>query len=192
MNTRRIRAVLFPACAWLCLGCAGMSHRPAVPQAQAPALTHSQLVEVAGALDQRGDVVRAEQYWTLALAQGARGQVVLPKLMAAFVRDRQYRLALEYANGQLRKHPNDDKLRLLTGAIHEAVGNYPAAAEHYQTVLRRKPQRAEVHYLLAEVLLKGGAERTLADRHYRAYLELEPSGAYAERAQASLLKEVVR
>jgi tetratricopeptide (TPR) repeat protein len=157
---------------------------------EAPALTESQLVEVAGALDQRGDVVRAEQYWTLALAQGAHTKLVLPKLMAAFVRDRQYRLALQYASEHLRRHPNDDKLRLLSGTIYEAVGDYPSAVRQYQAVLQQLPLRADVHYLLAEVLLRGGAERAQADLHYRKYLELDPQGLYAERAQASLLKEV--
>jgi len=173
------------------VGCATLQRPPATPQREAAPLTQSQLIEVASALDQRGDLVRAEQYWTLALAQGAQPKHVLPPLMAACLRDRQYRLALQYGNDQLRRHPNDDKLRLLTGTLHEAVGDYPAAVEQYQAVLQQQPTRADVHYLLAQALQKGGAHAQ-ADLHYRKYIELEPNGAYAERAQASLLKEMTQ
>lgn len=171
-------------------GCAAAQQVPTTPQPEKPPLTETQLVAVAGALDQRGDVVRAEQYWTLALSQGAQAKAVLPKLMAAFVRDRQYRLALQYASEHLRKHPSDTKLRLLTGAIYEAVGDYAAAVQNYELVLGQEPRRADVHFVLAEVLRSSGADRARADLHYRKYLELAPHGPYAERAEATLLKEV--
>lgn len=187
MTLRLAAAVALAAVA---SGCAAAPPKATTPQREKPALTDSQLVEVAGALDQRGDVVRAEQYWTLALAQGAQAKLVLPKLMAAFVRDRQYRLALQYASEHLRKHPSDAKLRLLAGAIYEAVGNYPAAVQNYETVLSQEPERSEVHFFLAEALRSSGGDRARADLHYRKYLELEPHGTYAERAEATLLKEV--
>lgn len=184
-----IRTTILLTC--LCAGCASLARPPATAESGAAPLTQNQLIEVAGALDQRGDLVRAEQYWTLALAQGAQPKLVLPPLMAACLRDRQYRLALQYGNDQLRRHPNDDRLRLLAGTLHEAVGDYPAAVQHYQTVLQQQPERADVHYLLAQALSKGGAHAQ-ADLHYRKYIELEPNGAYAERAQASLLKEMTQ
>ena len=176
---------------FICLGfgCANLQRPPLTTQPEPAPLTQNQLIEVAGALDQRGDLVRAEQYWTLALAQGAEAKHVLPPLMAACLRDRQYRLALQYGTDQLRRQPNDRELRMLTGTLHEAVGDYPAAVQAYQTVLQQQPDRADVHYLLAQALTKGGAHAE-ADLHYRKYIELDPNGAYAERAQASLLKEM--
>jgi tetratricopeptide (TPR) repeat protein len=173
--------------------CAGMQHqtRSAHDEAAEP-LTQGQLTEVAGVLDTRGDVVRAEQYWRLALEQGADAETVLPKLLGAFVRDRQYRLALQHAQEYLRAHPNAYTLRLLAGAIYEAVGNYPAAIEQYQIVAERRAERADVHYVLGAALLKQGTDRMEADACFRRYLELAPEGRYAERAQASLLKEMVQ
>ena len=170
--------------------CAGIQHpREAETEEPSATLTKGQLTEIASVLDKRGDVVRAEQYWRLALDQGADAETVLPQLIAAFVRDRQYRLALQLAQDSLRAHPNAHALRLLTGAIYEAVGNDSAAVEQYQIVVDHHGDRAEVHYLLGAALLKQGVSRSEADACFRRYLELAPAGRYAERARALLLKE---
>jgi tetratricopeptide (TPR) repeat protein len=170
--------------------CAGTQHDPrSANDESSESLTKGQLTEVATVLEKRGDVVRAEQYWRLALEEGAEAETVLPQLIAAFVRDRQYRLALQLAENYLRVHPNAHTLRLLTGALHEAVGNYSAAVEQYQMVAEQQGQSAEVHYVLGAALLKQGISRTEADTCFRKYLDLAPSGRYAERAQAMLLKE---
>lgn len=176
----------------LSAACAGTQPRSTTAEDETPPLTEGQLTAVADVLDQRGDVVRAEQYWRLALEQGADANTVLPQLLAAFVRDKQYRLALQHAKEYLRLNPNADGLRLLTGTIYEAVGNYSAAVEQYQIVAARRQAHADVHYVLAEALQKQGSSHMEADAHFRKYLELAPDGRYAERAQASLLKEVVQ
>jgi tetratricopeptide (TPR) repeat protein len=170
-----------------------MQHEPRTARDESrESLTEDQLNEVAGVLEQRGDVVRAEQYWQMALEQGADAETVVPKLVAAFVRDRQYRLALQHAEGYMRQHPNADVLRLLTGAIYEAVGNYAAAVEQYEVVLGRHNARADIYYVLGAALLKQGSSRLEADARFRKYLELAPGGRYAERAQAALLKEMIQ
>lgn len=170
--------------------CAGTHYEPRTARDTEPEpLTRDQLSEVATVLDQRGDVVRAEQYWRLALEQGAEAESVAPRLIAAFIRDRQYRLALQHAEQHLRAHPHAHHLRLLTGAIHEALGNYAAAVEQYELVAAQQPERAEVYYVLGAALLKQGISRTEADRSFRKYLELAPDGRYAEQARALLLKQ---
>jgi tetratricopeptide (TPR) repeat protein len=187
-----MRSLLFISIA-LMGACAGNMPAPEVPEAAArPALTHAQLTEIAAAFEARGDVVRAEQYWRLALQQGAEADKVLPQLLSVFVRDKQYRLALQHAREYLKTYPKSDSLRLLTGAICEAVGDYGAAVEQYQVVATRRGLYADVHYVLAEALVKQGTSLLEADQHFRRYLELAPTGRYAERAQASLLKELVQ
>jgi tetratricopeptide (TPR) repeat protein len=171
-------------------GCAG-THYEAHTARDEPreTLTQGQLTEVATVLDKRGDVVRAEQYWRLALDNGADAETVLPQLIASFVRDRQYRLALQHAEDYLRAHPNAHTLRLLTGAIHEALGNYSGAVEQYQIVAEHQSERPDVHYVLGAALLKQGISRSEADACFRRYLDLAPHGRYAEQARALLLKE---
>ena len=66
-----------------------------------PALSSSQLLEVARELERRGDSLRAEQYYVLALERGAPADQVLPRLLAAYVRDR--RIVAASARGLLRR-----------------------------------------------------------------------------------------
>jgi tetratricopeptide (TPR) repeat protein len=170
--------------------CAGTHYEPRTAGDEPrETLSRGQLTEVARVLDKRGDVVRAEQYWRLALDEGADAETVLPQLIASFVRDRQYRLALQHAEDYLRAHPNAHTLRLLSGAIHEALGNYAAAVEQYQLVAERQSERPDVHYVLGAALLKQGISRSEADACFRKYLDLAPHGRHAEQAQALLLKE---
>lgn len=170
--------------------CAGTHYEPRTADDEPrETLSQGQLTEVATVLDKRGDVVRAEQYWRLALDEGADAETVLPQLIASFVRDRQYRLALQHAEEHLRVHPNAHTLRLLTGAIHEALGNYSGAVEQYQLVAEQQSDRPDIHYVLGAALLKQGISRSEADACFRTYLDLAPHGRYAEQAQALLLKE---
>jgi tetratricopeptide (TPR) repeat protein len=184
------------SCIITCLlgACVSMAPAAATPRDEAAPrpLTQAQLTAVAAVLEERGDVVRAEQYFRLALEQGDDTEAILPQLIAAFVRDKQYRLALAHAQDYLRQHPHADRLRLLTGAIYEAVGNYGAAVEQYELVAQHRPEHAEVHYVLGAALLKQGHSRAEADEQFRKYLELAPTGRYAERAEASVLKQVLR
>lgn len=184
------RSTLFLGCLSLLGACAGTLPESRAARAEPrEELTNGQLTEVATVLDKQGDVVRAEQYWRLALEAGADAQTVLPQLIASFVRDRQYRLALQHAENYLRAHPNADNLRLLTGAIYEAIGNYSAAVDQYQIVADHDGARPDVHYVLGAALLSQGVNRSEADACFRRYLELAPHGRYAERARALLLKE---
>lgn len=134
--------------------------------------------------------MRAEQYYTQALAQGAREDDVLPRLLSAYIRDRQYQLAAQRVEDYLRRHPEASELRLLLAALCEALGNYRKAVLQYRAVLHSKPEYAEAHFALASALLSEGHDRTQADAHFRTYLALEPSGAHAVQARAALLKEV--
>ncbi len=188
MRSRNI-VVLAVVCVIGATGCAGSQVHAGTPQ-EGPSLSTAQLMEIAQELERRGDSLRAEQYWMEALDRGAPADVVLPHLFTAYVRDRQYRLAAQRAEDHLRRHPNSTRVRLLLAALYQAVDDYARAVRQYRVVVRSEPQRADAHYALATALVEEGHDRNGADVHFRRYLELAPNGAYAERAQAALLKEV--
>ena len=121
---------------------------------------------------------------------GAETERVLPQLLAVYVRNGRYRLALDRAERHLATHPNDDRMRLLTGALHAALGSDAHAVEHFERILARSPNHSAAHYALATLLRGGCADAVGADRHFREYLRLDPGGPHAEEARASLLEEV--
>lgn len=170
-------------------GCAGsLSAQQA--QLRERGLSATQLMEVAQELERRGDTARAQQYWMEALEQGAPAERVFPRLLSAYVRDRQYRLAAQRAEDHLRRYPNSLQVRVLLAALYQAMDDYPKAIAQYGIVVSEDPARADAHYALATALQAQGHDHARADLHYRKYLELDPSGQYAERAQAALLQEV--
>jgi tetratricopeptide (TPR) repeat protein len=171
-------------------GCAGSRLSLAEPDLRERGLTAKQLMEVARELERRGDTLRAEQYWMEALERGAPPDDVLPRLLSAYVRDRQYRLAAQRAEDHLRRYPSSVRVRLLLAALYQAVDDYAKAVAQYHIVVRSDPKRADAHYALATALESQGHDHASADAHYRRYLELAPNGPYAERAHAALLKEV--
>ena len=101
-----------------------------------------------------------------------------------------YRLAVERAERYLRSHPDDDRMRFLTGTLQMALGADAQAAKHFRRVLARTPRHAPAHYALATLLRDRYADPVGADYHFREYLRLDPSGSHAAEARASLLGEV--
>lgn len=179
-------------CVALAAGLGGCAAHGAVARGAAgqPQLDTRQMLEIAAVLEQRGDSVRAEQYLQQALKQGASEAVVMPRLLRLYLADGQYRRALDQAENQLRKRPRDRGLRLLLGSLYMALGYETEAVAQYARVLSDQPNDAQAHYALASALHQSGRELDRADRHFRAYLALEPQGAHAEEARSLLLTEL--
>lgn len=150
----------------------------------------AKLFERGRAFAQIGDFVRAEQYLAAALDAGADPRATLPLLLHACIEGHRYRVALDYAESYLRKHPRDQKLRFVVGSLYAAIGDAPAARQRYETLLRDQPDHADAHYAMAVLLRDELAEWELADHHFREYLRLAPKGEHAEEARASLLQRV--
>lgn len=148
------------------------------------------LYERGRAFAQVGDYVRAEQYLSAALDAGADPKKALPLLLHVCIEGQRYRVALDFAEAHLRKHPEDQRLRFLVASLYAAVGDAPSARARLETLLRASPKQAEAHYALAVILRDELAEWEAADAHFRAYLELAPKGEHAEEARASLLQRV--
>jgi tetratricopeptide (TPR) repeat protein len=163
------------------------------PSSHAPAqsgLSAQQALQVAQVLERSGDSSRASQYLTLALRLGADEHAVVPRLLRLYVRDGQYRLAVELAESYVRRHPNDRRTRLLLGTLYTGVGFDGLAERQYERVLAQDPKSDNAHFALASLLRARGQDFARADQHFRAYLQLAPSGAHAEEARAALLTEL--
>jgi tetratricopeptide (TPR) repeat protein len=148
------------------------------------------LVERGKAFAAFGDLTRAEQYLAAALDQGSDPKVVLPLLLKVCVDARRYRAAIDYGENQLKKHPQDIKLRVLLGNLYSAIDEPGRAQEQFETVLAQSPNEAEVHFGLAVILRDTHKDLVQADRHFREYLRLNPKGSHADEARGSLLKSV--
>jgi Flp pilus assembly protein TadD len=178
-------------CSALAAGCAptpGAEIRSNM-QAVAAERTPEKLVETARAMAMLGDSIRSEQYLLAALASGtddATAMRAMPLLLAMYVRDKQYRVAIDCAENALRKHPDDDRLRFLLAALYEGVGRDARAIEEFGRVVDARPDDAEAHYALAVLLRDESRNVEGADAHFREYLRLDPRGRHADEARDSL------
>ena len=172
-------------------GCSG-GQLPAAQHAGAdPERPHGQqLVEIASLFAERGDRVRAAQYYAAAQKDGVPAQQVLPKLLSLYVADGQYRLAIDETEAYLRKRPNDVRIRRCLAALYMAIDAVPEAVHTYESLVRDHPRDAEAHFALASLLSDAGGQRGRANTHYQTYLALAPRGPHAEEAQSRLLKEL--
>ncbi len=134
-----------------------------------------------------GDTVRAEQYLSAAVAAGADENKVTPIFLHVCVAARHYRLAMEYADAALARHPDNAKLRFLTGALHKDVGEPAKAREYLEQAARELRDDAEVQFAVAVFFRDDLKDIVAADPYFREYLRLSPQGVHAEEARVSLM-----
>jgi Tfp pilus assembly protein PilF len=137
-----------------------------------------------------GDTTRAREYFDAALVAGGDDRSLTPLLLSVCVRDGRYRLAIDYAEQYLRKHPRDARMRLVLGTLHAGVGEPLAAEADLTKVVEADPENPDAEYALAVLLRDQRGDLLGADRHFRAYLELRPDGEHSEEAKSSLLQVV--
>ncbi len=152
--------------------------------------TWQKLYERGKAFAAVGDQTRAEQYLAAALDAGGDGKKILPLLMSVCVEAKKFRVAVDYGEAHLKKHPGDLKLRHLLGTLYLALGENSPARAHFEEVLHRNPDEAETHYALGLFFRDIEGDVLKADAHFRAYVRLNPGGTHAQEARASLLKSV--
>jgi tetratricopeptide (TPR) repeat protein len=186
------RSTLTAALALLAaVGCSSAQLPPRKQASADPERPHGQqLVEIAGMLAERGDRVRAAQYYAAAQKDGVPTQQVLPKLLSLYAADGQFRLAIEESESYLRRRPSDQQIRRCLAALYVAIDAVPEAVHAYETLVTDQPRDAEAHFALASLLMDAGGQRGRANTHYQTYLRLAPHGAHAEEAHARLLKDV--
>jgi tetratricopeptide (TPR) repeat protein len=168
------------------LGCGGKSSAPPSQPAADPLKTAptTELFERGRELADAGDYVRAEQYLTAAMHRGHPSKDVLPVLLQACVRGRRYQSALGHAQRELRRNPEDWRLRYVVATLHEALGERTKAQVELKRVLDGEPRFANAHYSLGVLL--SATDRRAASTHLHRYLEIEPKGNHAADARARL------
>jgi len=137
-----------------------------------------------------GDLTRAEQYLALAVESGANHAEALPLLLRVCVEAKRYRVAIDYAEPELRKHPQNIQLRFLVASLYLITGDAMTARMHLEKVVAGNPNAPDPHFALATLLRDESGERFRAEKHFKEYLRLAPEGGHADEARASLLQEV--
>lgn len=190
MTISRVSTLL--AAIALATGCAGAPEQRlqadvhAFQKEQAPA----KLAARGRAFAALGDTTRAREYFDAALEAGGDDRELTPLLLGVCVRDGRYRLAIDYAERYVRKHPRDLRMRFVLGTLKAGVGEPLAAESELSKVIEASPDNPDAHYALAVLLRDQRNDPLGADRHFRAYLKLEPEGEHSEEAKSSLLQAV--
>ncbi len=139
-----------------------------------------------------GDYGRAEQYFAAALDHRAEPRVALPLLLRACAEEKRYRAALDYAEPQLRRHPDDVKLRFVVASFYSTIGDVAAARTQLERVVKDKPEHAAAQFALAVLLRDEQGDPVQADLHFREYLGSIRRAPTRDEARGSLLKLVPR
>jgi Tfp pilus assembly protein PilF len=153
--------------------------------------TPDKLLDRGLAYAQVGDLTRAEQYLVAALDGGASADVVLPKLLVVCVANAHYRAGIAYAAPELQRNPDNASLRFVVAELEALIGDAAAARQDLDKVTAAQPADPAPHFAYARLLRDDVGDPVGADREFRAYLTLDPSGAHANEARAFLLKPVV-
>jgi tetratricopeptide (TPR) repeat protein len=166
-------------------GCATAPPRASLSPADAgrrSEATAQELFDRGLALARAGQLVRAEQYLSLAWARGFREEQALPVLLRVCLASSRLRTALGYAESRLARQPGDWPLRYLVASICLAIGDHIRAREELERVVAINPSFAPAHYLLGKVMRDAFADPRSASRSFAAYLKLAPLGEHADEA----------
>lgn len=181
-------AVVFAA--WI-MGCGRPS--PNVPppnDPNAPERNSTLLLEHGRGYAQLGDHLRAQQYFAASIKAGADEKVAVPLLLRACVAQKNYRLAIEYAEQSLARHPKNARLRFLTGALHGMLGENAKARVNLVRAAKELPKDAEVQFSVGVFFRDEAGDIVASDGYFRKYLELDPEGEHVEEAKASLMEKI--
>lgn len=152
--------------------------------------TPDKLTRRAQAYLRLGDWTRAEQYFVRALESGGDEEEIMPLLVQSCVQDQKYRAAAFYVEDYLRKRPNNVQMRFVLASLRNGLGETELARQELERVVARDPNHAEAHFSLAVLYRDFLGDFFFADRYFRRYLQLSPTGRHAEEAAASLLTEL--
>ena len=137
---------------------------------------------------QIGDWTRAEEYLSAALDAGGDPKKVVPLLLQVCIQGQKYRVAIQYGTNYLRVYPDDAGTRFIIATLYLAVDDHAQAKENLLLVLSKDANNADAHFALGVTLRDGEGDYSGADKQFREYLRLAPSGKHAKEANAGLLK----
>ncbi len=137
-----------------------------------------------------GDLLRAEQYFAAALGAGADDRKVLPLLLRVCVASSHYRYAIDHVEVALARDPTNSRLRFVSGALHSLIGAHAAARERLERTARELNADPEIQFSVGTFFRDDLVDTVGADRYFREYLRLAPSGVHAEEARASSMERL--
>lgn len=117
----------------------------------------------------RGDAVRAEQYLSFAIEQGADRRETMPLLLKSCLQSSHLRAALNHAEPYLLEHPEDDALRYLVATIHLGLGQPVRARRELGLLLQKNSQDPNAHYLFG--IIESATNTEAARAHFVATIE---------------------
>ncbi|MBN1653747.1 MAG: tetratricopeptide repeat protein [Deltaproteobacteria bacterium] len=161
---------------------AGKADKPD-PLVDADAL---ELFEMGYQFANRGDLVRAEQYLSAAIARGYPANRALPALIRICISESRLGAALKYAEPYLRQHPQEWRLRFIVSSVLLALGQADRARVELDRVIKESPNHAPSHYLLGVIYRDEYDDRDSARRHFTRYLEIQPDGLHGAEVRSWL------
>jgi tetratricopeptide (TPR) repeat protein len=150
----------------------------------------AELLELGLQFARGGDSVRGEQYLAAALDSGADPNVALLPLLKLCIKAGRFEAAAQYAESYAKDVAAKRDVEMLTGGLYITLDRTDKAIVYFERVVKKYPEHAMAHFLLARLLRDEGRDLERADQHFRAYLKLVPDGQYATEARESLLKRV--
>lgn len=133
----------------------GLSACAASPPPQSgaatPLATPADLFERGRGLARRGELLKAEQYMSLAVRAGYPASRALPSLVRVCLRASRLRAALLHAQPVLATHPRSQGLRYLVATLHLGLGQRALARHHLGVLARAEQPHAGARILLTRL-----------------------------------------
>lgn len=170
-------------------GC-GAARSPSVEAAKTVERGYApeRMIELGRMHRKSGDATRAEQEFAAVLdtksASDEQRRAALRELMATCIEVQRFRVAIDYAEPELRRRPTDVALLRLVASLAAAVGEGLKARDLYERLLALAPGDAESEIALARVLRDAFADRAGATEHFERYMQIAPSGPHIGEARA--------
>jgi len=146
----------------------------------------TELYEQGNRYANQGDMVRAEQYVSSAMARGYPARQALLLLIRICVAESRLGAAMKYAEPYLRKNPGDWRLRFIVSSVLLALDRPEEARTELVRVLKDAPDYAPSHYLLGVIYRDEYNDKFSAFNHFSKYLEIQPKGRHSAEVRSWL------
>jgi tetratricopeptide (TPR) repeat protein len=133
-----------------------------------------------------GDLLRAEEYLSVAIQRGYAATRALPLLLKVCVASQRLSSALHYAEPYLQLHPDDVRLRYLVATVQLGMSRPEQARRELQRVIHQVPDSADAQYLLGIIERDYRHDTKAAAEHFRRHQALAPQGTHAAEVAAWL------
>ena len=162
------------------IACAGSQHQNQTPMPDPLADVGAESLYRHGlGLAERGDMIRAEQYFIAAIERGFPKEEALSSLLQVCVASGRYAVALGHARPFLRTHPENWSLRYVVATLHLGLQQWEEARTQLETVIEAAPRASAPYYALGVLYRDHLHNPEMAKSYLQAYLRLEPQGSYA-------------